>query len=262
MIISYFDETGDDGWPKFSSKLFVLTNVYMPSTHWSKNYKQFDQFKAELKKEYNWPKKREIHFQKFLTDKDPYHALYDHETRRRISFKIAEAIAKLDIRIINSVIDKTRISRQSYNVLENAFKYNVQRLETHVRKIENHKHFLIITDEGRLSKMRSVTRKMNRFNFIPSQFGGSYRDDLKAMIEDPLPKDSAESHFIQIADVVSFWVYLYACEHLVNENVPWANRVKRVLGQGDEIQALEILKPVLNVKASGKNKYGIVHYPK
>jgi hypothetical protein len=234
----------------------------MPSTHWSKNYYQFDQFRAELKEKYNWPKKREIHFQKFLTDKDPYHALYDHGTRRKISFKIAEAIARLDIRIIKSVIDKTRITWENYNVLENAFKYNVQRLETDVRKIENHEHFLIITDEGRLSKMRGITRKMNKYNPIPSQFGGSHRDELKAMIEDPLPKDSAESHFIQIADVVSFWVYLYACEHLAKVTVPWANRVKRVLEDGDEMEALEILKPVLNRKASNKNEYGIVHYPK
>lgn len=262
MVISYFDETGDDGWPKYSSKLFVLTNVYMPSTHWKKNYEQWDQFRSILKKEYGWPKKREIHFQKFLTDKDPYHGIYNHAERYEISFKIVEAISKLKIRIINTVIDKTRIVKRDYQVLEKAFAYNVQRLEMHVRKLEHHEHFLIITDEGRLSKMRSVTRKMNRFNFIPSRYGGTYRDDLKTMIEDPLPKNSAESHFIQIADVVSFVIYLYACNHMAKGSIPWANRVKRVLQEGDEEKALEILKPVLNLKASGKNNYGIVHYPK
>lgn len=262
MIISYFDESGDDGWPSFSSPLFVLTNVYMPSTHWRKNHEQFDTFRSALKENYDWPKKREIHFQKFLTDKNPYHGIYEPALRREISFKIVEAIAQLDIRIINTVIDKTAIKRSDYNVLENAFKYNVQRLETHVRAMNNHKHFLIITDEGRLGKMRMVTRKMSRFNYLPSKFGGSYRDDLKTMIEDPLPKNSSESHFIQIADVVSFWIYLFACRHLSKKEVEWANRVKRVFSEGDEIKALEMLKPVFNTKASNTNEFGIVQYPR
>lgn len=262
MVISYFDETGDDGWPKYSSKLFVLTNVYMSSTQWKKNYKDWDQFRSVLKEKYGWPKNREIHFQKFLTDKDPYHGLYTHSTRREISFEIIKCIAKLKIRIINTVIDKTRISKNDYDVLERAFAYNVQRLETHVRSLKNHEHFLIITDEGRLGKMRKVTRKMNRFNFIPSRYGGSYRDDLKTMIEDPLPKNSAESHFIQIADVVSFIIYLYASNHLTKDPIPWANRVKRVLKEGDATDALNVLKSVLNFKASKGNEFGIVHYPK
>jgi len=107
-----------------------------------------------------------------------------------------------------------------------------------------------------------VTRKMNRFNFIPSNYGGTYRDDLKTMIEDPLPKNSAESHFIQIADVVSFVVYLYASNYLTREPIAWANRVKKVLKEGDETDALNILKSVLNLKASKGNEFGIVHYPK
>lgn len=262
MIISYFDEAGDDGWPVYSSPLFVFTNVYMPSTHWRKNYERFDAFRSELKAAYNWPKNREIHFQKFLTDKNPYHGLYSPETRKEISYRIIEAIAQLDIRIINTVIDKTSIKSKDYDVLENAFKYNVQRLDTHVRKMKQHEHFLIITDEGRLGKMRSVTRKMSRFNYVQSNYGGSYRNDLKTMIEDPLPKNSSESHFIQIADIVSFWVYLYACHNLAKEQIEWANRIKRVFEKGDEIKALEGLKPVLNVKANAKNKYGIVHYPR
>ncbi len=234
----------------------------MPSTHWQKNFNQFEAFRKALKEKWNWPKSREIHFQKFLTDKDPYHRQYSATERKEIGFEITQAITTLDIRIISTVIDKSKIKPLDYNVLDKALTYNIQRLENDMRTIQNHQHFLIITDEGRVGKMRATSRRMVRFNYIPSQFGGNYRDEIKAMIEDPLPKDSSESHFIQIADVVSTWVYLYAASKLCHEKVPWANRVKNVLEEKDAVQALEILKPKLNLKASKTNEYGIVCYPK
>ncbi len=38
MFISYFDETGDDDYPKYSSELFVLTSIYMYFLDWKSNY--------------------------------------------------------------------------------------------------------------------------------------------------------------------------------------------------------------------------------
>ncbi len=40
MFISYFDEIGDDGYPKYSSELFVLTSIYMYFLYWKSNYQE------------------------------------------------------------------------------------------------------------------------------------------------------------------------------------------------------------------------------
>jgi hypothetical protein len=61
--------------------------------------------------------------------------------------------------------------------------------------------------------------------------------------------------------MVSYIVNLYAKrEFLINES--WPNRILNVLKEGDEIELLNTIKPVLNLQASSVNDYGIAHYPK
>ena len=40
MYVSYFDESGDDGYPLYSSELFVLTSIYFDSDFWQENYRK------------------------------------------------------------------------------------------------------------------------------------------------------------------------------------------------------------------------------
>lgn len=119
---------------------------------------------------------------------------------------------------------------------------------------------MIITDEGRVGKMRKTARKIQRINIIPSKFVGSYRKEIKLLIEDPLPKKSQESYFIQISDFVAYMVYLYSIKKFINKD--WAKRLKSFLGFSDVKKILDNLKPSLNLKASLANEYGIVCYPK
>ncbi len=62
------------------------------------------------------------------------------------------------------------------------------------------------------------------YNPIKSHFGGSNNLPIKNMIEDILPKDSAESYFIQMCDFVSFFSDLYF-RIVKGENLP--KRVER-----------------------------------
>jgi hypothetical protein len=54
---------------------------------------------------------------------------------------------------------------------------------------------------------------------------------------------------------------LYSRRNLVSKPINWANRVQRVLTYGDEIELMEKMKPSLNDKGSGQDKYGVVYYP-
>jgi hypothetical protein len=69
---------------------------------------------------------------------------------------------------------------------------------------------MIITDPGRLGKMRRIARRIQKINYIPSKYGAvSYRCEICRLIEDPLQKESDPSHLIQVADCVVFLVHLY-----------------------------------------------------
>lgn len=261
MYIAYFDETGDDGFPTCSSELFVLTSVYMHHQHWKDNYNKTLDFRRMLKNDFGLPVKLEFHTKHFLTDKNPYR-LYNisDEDKKDIIFRFADFISTLNIEIVNVVINKKNIISAQYPVLENALTYNIQRIENTLKNHSEKEMFLVITDEGRVGKMRRVTRKIQRINYIPSKFYSTqYRQEIERLIEDPLPKQSNESYFIQIADFVSYIVFLYSLNVLNGSK--WANRVAKKLTFDDVYRCLEYMKNVLNLAASRKNEFGIVHYP-
>jgi hypothetical protein len=50
MFISYFDESGDDGYPTFSSDFFILSSLYLHYTNWHQIFQSLQQFRQHLKK--------------------------------------------------------------------------------------------------------------------------------------------------------------------------------------------------------------------
>jgi len=172
--------------------------------------------------------------------------------------EFAEFIGGLPMKSIHVVIKKSMIVKGGYPILHNALKYNVQRIENDLMHLDPTTKFLMITDEGRVGKMRKTTRKIQKINFIPSQFNlSAYRNEIKLMIEDPLPKQSQESYWIQIVDFLSYIVYLYESKE---KGIPWAGRLK--LNAKDLEEIMELLLPCFNKKASASHKYGFVVYPK
>lgn len=262
MHLSYLDESGDDGYPKYSSELFVLSSIYFHSDLWKAHFRAIRQFRERLKEKWGLPIKVEFHSSEFIRDKDPYHGMYTPTERRAILFEYCAFVASLEFKIISVVINKTKINRPKYDVLKNAVTYNIQRIENDFNKSGHDGNFMIITDEGRIKMMRDTTRSIQKINYIPSKFGPDpYRKEIARLVEDPLPKPSSESYFIQIADLVSFLVGLFTKQNLCNPKQKWSNRVSKVLSGGDETTLLDLLKPRFNLYAS-KSPYGIVFYPK
>lgn len=256
------DESGDDGYPNYSSKLFVLTSLYMPENVWKNNYNQIKDFRRMLKSKYNLPIAMEFHTKAFLTDKNPYRNYkWDLETKKQILKDWVDFIPSLEqIKFINVVIVKPRIIKEDYKVLDAALSYNIQRIENDL--LNSDSRFLIITDEGRLGKMRKTARKMQIYNPIASKIypGSTYRKEIQLLTEDILPKNSKESYFLQITDFVSYLIYLYSLKNFLNEN--FANRVAQLLEFDDVYNFLNNLKKCLNLKANPNDEFGVVNYPK
>lgn len=212
MYLCYYDESGDDGYPDYSSKLFVLSVVYMHHLNWKDNYESIHSFRKHLKEEFDIPVKWELKAKKFILNKNPYQSLgISAEQRLDIITQFCGFISGLKLKIINVVINKNKITGATYNVLDNALKYSIQRIENDLERIDPTNRFLTITDEGRVGKMRNTCRRIQKINYIPSKFGPTaYRKEIKLMIEDPLPKNSKDSHFIQCADILAYIVYLYS----------------------------------------------------
>lgn len=257
--IVYCDETGDDGKNTSSSNAFILTSMSMPTESWQRNYDLIKDLRKELKLEYGFHISEEMHTKQFLTDKNPYRAHgWTKEQKIEILKKYTIEISKLDISVVNVIIDKTKVKNSEYSVLENALTYNIQRIENDSNGDWN---FIIITDKGRISPMRKTARAIRAYNPIQSQFGGYINKPIKYLIEDIMEKDSRESYFIQICDFISFFVHLYYKTRYQKENLP--NRVGNLIDNDfvGSVMATFNAGNILNTKASSA-KYGLVIYPK
>lgn len=252
MYLAYYDESGDDGYPSYSSSLFILTASYLHYLNWNETFETIQRFRQQLKADFGIPVKIEFHTKYFLLNKKPYRQLViDDDSRILILDLFCDLIGQLDIRIVNVVINKTRITTAKYSVLDRALTYSVQRIENDFRKSDPAKRFMIITDEGRAGKMRKTTRKIQKINFIPSKLfaGETYRQEINLLIEDPLPKSSKESHFIQISDLIAFIVFLYATQKWGDGK--FHNRLPETIDNAKILDWMERLKGSLNTEASG-----------
>ena len=263
MRIAYFDEAGDDGYPEYSSPLFVLTSLYLHYLHWQPTHEALHAFRRDLKANFGIPVKTEMHTRQLLTNKNPFRPLGLSEAQRiQIIDHHCDLIGDLSLRVINVAIVKPRLVRPEFEVLDTALKYLVQRVENDLEPDRNpEERFLLITDPGRVGKMRKTTRRIQRINYIPSKFGGqSYRREIRSLIEDPLPKDSKESFFIQLADLISYVVYLYTLD--VTGVGTYPNRIAGWVTPAVVTNWLERMKGSLNLEASRQDPYGVVIHPK
>jgi hypothetical protein len=262
MQIVYFDEAGDDGYPQYSSEFFVLTALYFHYMNWQPIFQTIRDFRRNLKETFNFPMGLEIHTKHFWLNKKPYNEFrFPISERVTVTNLFCDLIACLDLKIINVVIVKPRIKNPKYPVLDTALKYSIQRIENDLNPILNPgEKFILITDPGRVGKMRNTSRRIQRINFIPSRYSpNAYRREITALIEDPLPKDSRESYFIQLADLVSSIVYLHAISATGIGRFP--NRLRGIVTSEIVQQWMDRLRPSFNLLASMQDPYGIKYHP-
>lgn len=260
--IVYYDESGDDGNLTTSSPYFVLTSVSMDATDWKENYLLMKDLRKNLRQKYGLHTYVEMHLKDFLYDHNPYRQYnWTALDRRKLLVEYVHGIVELKIQAINVIIDKSQITTENYPILENALKYNIQRIDNTYRLDRN---FIAISDEGRVGMMRKTARAICVYNQVPSScFDQPSRNiPVKSMIEDILEKDSKDSPFIQIADNISYFVNLYYKVIQKGERLP--TRVARVIDSQDLIDIMNRFKSsdILNLAASKTNEYGLVIYPK
>jgi hypothetical protein len=186
MYLAYYDESGDDGFPAYSSPIFVLTALYIFYLNWKDCYETIHQFRQQIKKDYGLPLKFELHSKYFLLNKSPYKELnISDDNRIRIIDHYCDLLSQLQIKIVNVVINKKKISTTDYDILDKAFTYSIQRIENDLNKTDPAKRFLIITDEGRVGKMRNIARKIQRINYLIMSFAQLV--SMRPVAGSPLP---------------------------------------------------------------------------
>jgi hypothetical protein len=212
MYLIYVDESGDIGLDHSPSRYFVLSGFVVHELRWNEVLDSIIAFRRSLITAYGLKLREEIHAAHFMFRAGNLARIPKH-VRLKILREVLDFQATLpDINIINIVVDKNG-KAPAYDVFENAWTRLIQRFHNTL----SHRNFpgpqnpidfgLLVSDRTDEPKLRTLVRRMRRYNPVPHKGASGYRQILlTTLVEDPVHRDSLHSYFIQLADVNAYFL--------------------------------------------------------
>jgi len=251
MFLMYVDESGDKGTINSPTRYFVLTGLVVHELCWQNMLAELIAFRQRMRTAFGLRLREEIHAGVMLTRPGSLVRIKRND-RLSIIRHFLDELAKLDyVSVINVKIDKAG-KPPGYDPFLRGWEALIQRFENTLGR----RNFpgpanaddkgIILCDNTDGDALRALYRRMRAHNPVPNQSGLGYRQlPLVRVIEDPNPRDSAYSYFIQAADVCSFAAYQYCA--------PSAYIRKK-----GARTYFERLAPILCKVASPRHPFGIV----
>ena len=253
MYLMYVDESGDAGMAGSPTELFVLSGIVVHDVNWRQSLEQLIEFRRRMRRTFGLKLREEIHASALISSPGELVRIKRHD-RLTILRHFADQLATMkQLSVLNVVVDK-RGKPANYDPFSMAWDRLIQRYENTIARrnfagsTTSEERGLIFPDATDDKKLRVLVRKKRRYNPLPNQreFGEGYRDvPLKHVIEDPLPRDSRETYFVQAADLVAYFLY---------QSIMPNAYMRKKAGH----RYFERLEPILFKKASCTDPMGIV----
>jgi lysophospholipid acyltransferase (LPLAT)-like uncharacterized protein len=207
MELAYVDESGSVGYKQGSSATYTLGCVLVRGTVWPDAFDAFISYRRFLKREFGIPVRAELKANWLVRGSGTIeHLALSDGARFRIFRGHLRLARKMGVQAFAVSVVKARIKKQTWDPRDIAWEYLFQRLER--RSTLSGQPVYLIHDEGENDLIRKLARKARRANIAGSRFGtGNLRRPARLLIEDPTPRNSAESYFIQLADMTAYAAY-------------------------------------------------------
>lgn len=247
----YVDESGDPGLTGSPTRFFTLSGLVVHELRWRDVLNHFLLFRRRMRASFGLKLREEIHAARFIAKPGSLQRI-PRKDRLTILRHFADEIARVpDVAVINVCVDKQG-KAPTYDVHEQAWMALIQRFENTI----THRNFpgptnpddrgMIFPDGQPVGALQRLIRRMRVYNPIPSMYGGYRMLQLVQIVEDPSFRDSANSLYIQAADLCAYLAYqLHA-----------PNQYMRKSGGSSYFRRLS---PVLCRAASKQDPFGIVH---
>ena len=249
MYLMYVDESGDSGLVDSPTGHFALSGLVIHESRWRDFVAQINVFRRTLRNVYGLPLRSEIHASQMIR-RPPIPGMGRH-IRLAILRNFIDELAKMDFISVTNVVINKATKQADYDVFLKSWQALFQRFENtlkHGNFPGGHKDDfgIVLTDATDGRKLQKLVRRMAVHNPVPNRFWPGYRNlPLLRIIEEPHPKDSKDSHFIQACDT---------CAYFVLQSFG-ANGFVRRSGAQNYVSRLS---PVLNTHASAAHPLGIV----
>jgi len=251
MYLMYVDESGDPGLVGSPTNYFALSGMVIHESTWRAFVNQIQAFRKRMRANYGLPVRTEIHASHFI--KSPPVPGMGRHIRLAILRNLIDELASMNrISVTNVIVNKVG-KPANYDVFERAWQALFQRFENTLKYgnfpgAHRADYGMVLTDATNGRALQRLMRRMSVHNPIPNMawFGmGSRNIPILRVIEDPHGKDSADSYFIQAADVCAYFLLQrYAANAFVRRM--------------SATRYIDRLHPVLNRRASMTNALGIV----
>jgi hypothetical protein len=199
MLRAYFEESGDNGYPpKSRTPFFTLSTLVMHEDEWLNTLDQIIRWRGYIRNTYGVSVRAEIKANHLVHGKGAMKSL-SPKARRALYRGAMRFIRKVGtVEVFAVVVNKGDIKKQdTVDPFEIMWRYSIQRLERETNT--QNQNIMLFPDEGHTDKIRRIVRRMRRHSVV----NGLNRNALR-LIEDPCDKDSADSYFIQMADLCAY----------------------------------------------------------
>ncbi len=234
MYLCYVDESGDPGFNS-PTKHYILSAFIVPAAQWRPLLTSLVDLRRRIKQSFGFPMRQELKGSALF---DPRYA---HENR-----PLYRAIGKRNVRLalyrfylqelaalcsqfgaftFSVHANKPQVRQKhhhQHNVLIMAWEKLFNRFDRFLQRLAPQNWGIVIPDQAENKKVRLLLRRMRHFHPITSRATGiSYQARVERIIEDPFFSDSANSYFIQSADLIAHAVYRFLYRHTYRRYTPW-----------------------------------------
>ncbi len=254
MYLLYSDESGDPG-RAGPGRYFILSAILIHETSWHQCFDLTKQLRVYLKKDYGIAKNAELHANKNIAGRGALWGVrFSIEDRVKLFQVVIETLAQMPgLKTMSVCINKASpqcAEKKGRDIHDLAWSFLLQRFHNYITSRgtgNSNEHGLVFHDTGHDQEIRKLMRKMRVYNYVPSRYGSPRNIPLTSLLEDPVPRDSAHSQFIQLVDYVAYCLL---------------RKVSPVDKYPGLVNIYDILSPVALKQAAADNDMGIIVYPK
>lgn len=202
MLIAYVDESGEPG---KDSLTYSLGCVFLNDKDWAKSFEELIAFRRRIRDKYSVPTTAEIKANYLIRKGGKLKKLNLEPNDRKMIYRAHfDVLDKLNcIKAFAVVVHKSPLYSNK-ELVEEAWVTLIQRLEATSRH-NSYEPVLIIHDHGDDTMIRRIARWSRRRLSAGSVSGSNQLSHpFVQLVDDPMPKASDQSLFIQLADLVAY----------------------------------------------------------
>jgi Protein of unknown function (DUF3800) len=206
VLLAYVDESGNTGplTTRGASQTYTLGSVLIHADRWPAAFEELLSFRRRLKEKFGLPLRSEIKANYLRHNSGDLRSLALGPGARYIMYRAhLRMLQHLPARAFAIVVDKRTTKASPSGYFDIAWEALLQRLE----RTSNHEQatFTVVHDEGENDAIRKWVRRARRYLTAGSAFGsGSLQMAAGLLVDDPTPRRSHHSYFIQLTDLVAY----------------------------------------------------------